>query len=40
MTTSLAAALSALELGHLEPRNEDLSGMAPPPTEALEHTTT
>ena len=40
MTTSLAAALSALELGHLEPRTEDLSGMAPPPTEALEHTTT
>src|SRR6195952_2388155 len=40
MTTSLAAALSALELGHLEPRVEDLSGMAPPPSEALEHTTT
>ena len=40
MTTSLAAALSALELGHLEPRLEDLSGMAPPPSEALEHTVT
>ena len=40
MTTSLAAALSALELGHLEPRVEDLSGMAPPSLEALEQTTT
>ncbi|PZU06003.1 DUF2493 domain-containing protein [Sphingomonas sp.] len=40
MSTSLAAALAALELGHLEPRTEDLSGMAPPPTEALDHTTT
>ena len=40
MTTSLAAALAALELGHLEPRNEDLSGMAPPPIEALDQTTT
>jgi hypothetical protein len=40
MTTSLAAALSALELGHLEPRVEDLSGMAPPSSEALEQTTT
>ena len=40
MTTSLAAALSALELGHLEPRTEDLTGMAPPPSEALEQTTT
>ena len=40
MTTSLAAALAALELGHLEPRTEDLSGMAPPPSEALDHTTT
>ena len=39
MTTSLAAALAALELGHLEPRNEDLAGMAPPPIEALEQTT-
>src|SRR3546814_17859155 len=38
MSTSLAAALAALELGHLEPRAEDLSGMAPPPTEALEQT--
>lgn len=40
MSTSLAAALAALELGHLEPRAEDLSGMAPPPTEALEQTVT
>jgi hypothetical protein len=40
MTTSLAAALAALELGHLEPRTEDLTGMAPPPSEALDHTTT
>ncbi len=40
MTTSLAAALSALELGHLEPRAEDVSGMCPPSTEALEQTTT
>lgn len=40
MTTSLAAALAALELGHLEPRTEDLTGMAPPPTEALDQTTT
>ena len=40
MTTSLAAALSALELGHLEPRFENLTGMAPPPTDALEQTTT
>ena len=40
MTTSLAAALAALELGHLEPRNEDLTGMAPPPIEALDQTTT
>ncbi len=40
MNTSLAAALSALELGHLEPRDDQLSGMAPPPTEALEQTTT
>ena len=39
MTTSLAAALSALELGHLKPRVEDLSGMAPPSSEALEQTT-
>lgn len=39
MTTSLAAALSALELGHLEPRVQDLTGMAPPPSEALEQTT-
>ena len=40
MTTSLAAALAALELGHLEVRAEDLSGMAPPPADALEQTTT
>ena len=40
MSTSLAAALAALELGHLEPRVEDLSGMAPPPSEALQQTTT
>jgi len=40
MTTSLAAALSALELGHLEPRAEDVSGMCPPSTDALEQTTT
>ena len=40
MTTSLAAALAALELGHLEPRTEDLTGMAPPPSEALDQTTT
>ncbi|NIJ09321.1 hypothetical protein FHS31_002953 [Sphingomonas vulcanisoli] len=40
MSTSLAAALAALELGHLEPRVEDLSGMAPPPSEALEQTIT
>jgi hypothetical protein len=40
MTTSLAAALAALELGHLEPRAEDLSGMASPPNDALAHTTT
>lgn len=40
MTTSLAAALAALELGHLEPRNDDLTGMAPPPAEALDQTTT
>ena len=38
MTTSLAAALSALELGHLVPRPEDISGLAPPPAEALEQT--
>ncbi|RVT90310.1 DUF2493 domain-containing protein [Sphingomonas crocodyli] len=38
MTTSLAAALSALELGHLEPRAQDLVGMAPPPSEALDQT--
>jgi hypothetical protein len=40
MTTSLAAALAALELGHLEPRAEDLSGMASPSSDALEQTTT
>src|SRR3546814_4288639 len=40
VTTSLAAALSALELGHLEPRVEDLTGMAPPAPEALEQTVT
>lgn len=40
MTTSLAAALAALELGHLEPRTDELTGMAPPPTEALDQTTT
>ncbi len=40
MTTPLAAALFALELGHLEPRAEDVSGMCPPSTEALEQTTT
>jgi hypothetical protein len=40
MTTSLAAALCALELGHLEPRAEDVSGMCPASTEALEQTTT
>src|SRR3546814_18935538 len=38
--SSLAAALSALELGHLEPRVEDLTGMAPPAPEALEQTVT
>src|SRR3546814_9339768 len=37
---ALAAALSALELGHLEPRVEDLTGMAPPAPEALEQTVT
>ncbi|MDQ1159538.1 hypothetical protein QE385_003935 [Sphingomonas sp. SORGH_AS 950] len=40
MTTSLAAALSALELGHLEPRVEDVAGMAAPAPEALEQTIT
>ncbi|MDY7524272.1 DUF2493 domain-containing protein [Sphingomonas sp. 10B4] len=40
MPTSLATALSALELGHLEPRTEDLTGMMPPPAEALEQTVT
>ena len=40
MTTSLAAALAALELGHLEPRSDELPGMAPPPSEALDQTTT
>jgi hypothetical protein len=40
MSTSLAAALAALELDHLEPAAEELSGMAPPPTEALEQTVT
>ncbi|OYY73851.1 MAG: chromosome segregation ATPase, partial [Sphingomonas sp. 28-62-20] len=40
MSTSLAAALAAMELGHLEPRVEELGGMAPPPTEALEQTVT
>ncbi|MEO5599074.1 MAG: DUF2493 domain-containing protein [Novosphingobium sp.] len=40
MALSLADALAALELGHLEPQVEDLTGMAPPPSEALEHTTT
>ena len=40
MSTSLAAALAALELGHLEPAAEELSGMAPPPIEALEQTVT
>src|SRR3546814_2998189 len=40
VTTSLAAAFSALELGHLEPRVEDLTGMAPPAPEAPEHTLT
>ncbi|MBB4087513.1 DUF2493 domain-containing protein [Sphingomonas carotinifaciens] len=40
MTTSLAAALAALELGHLEPKADELTGMAPPPAEALDQTTT
>jgi len=40
MALTLAAALSALELGHLEPRPEELGGMAPPPNEALEQTAT
>ncbi len=40
MPTSLATALSALELGHLEPRTEDLTGMMPPPADALEQTVT
>lgn len=40
MSTSLAAALAALELGHLEPAADQLSGMAPPPAEALEQTVT
>ncbi|WP_267347109.1 DUF2493 domain-containing protein [Sphingomonas sp. GM_Shp_2] len=40
MTTSLAAALAALELGHLEPKTDELAGMAPPSTEALDQTTT
>ena len=40
MALSLADALAALELGHLEPKAEDLTGMAPPPSEALEQTIT
>jgi hypothetical protein len=32
------AALAALELGHLEPRSDELPG--PPPSEALDQTTT
>ena len=40
MSTSLSAALCALQLGFLEPRPEELTGMAPPPSEALEHTIT
>jgi hypothetical protein len=38
VSTSLAAALASLELGHLEPRAQDVSGMAPPPSQALEQT--
>jgi hypothetical protein len=40
MTTTLAAALQAIGLGHLELRAEELSGIAPPSAEALEQTTT
>jgi hypothetical protein len=40
MTTSLAQQLTALGLGHLELRSEELAGIAPPSTEALEHTMT
>lgn len=40
MSTSLAAALAAVELEHLEPADGQLSGMAPPSDEALEQTTT
>jgi hypothetical protein len=40
MALSLADALAALEFGHLEPKAEDLTGMAPPPSEALEQTIT
>jgi len=40
MALSLADALAALELGHLEPKAEEITGMAPPPTDALEQTTT
>src|SRR3546814_19552897 len=37
---ALAVCVSALELGHLEPRVEDLTCMAPPAPEALEQTVT
>lgn len=40
MTTTLAAALQALNIGHLEPHIEDLTGIAPPSPVALEQTTT
>lgn len=39
MALSLADALAALELGHLQPKAEEIAGMAPPPDEALEQTT-
>ncbi len=40
MVLSLADALAALELGHLEPKAEDIMGMARPSSDALEQTTT
>lgn len=39
MALSLADALAALELGHLEPRAEDLNGLQQPDPDALEQTT-
>jgi len=39
MALSLADALAALELGHLEPRAQDLTGLAQPDPQALEHMT-